>query len=176
MPKRAKLQPRCIIIAGPNGAGKTTFSRKILTAQQGILHFVNADLIAAGLSPLYPELAARAAGRLLLTELDRLAASRTSFALESTLSGMTYLERIRRMKELGYSVEIIFLRLSSPELAIKRVAHRVKQGGHHVPPEDVRRRFDRGWRNFELHYRPLADVWAVYENSGRTPVLQEQHA
>lgn len=175
MAKYAKLQPRCIIIAGPNGAGKTTFSRKILTDQQGILHFVNADLIAAGLSPLHPELAARAAGRLLLSELDRLISARTSFALESTLSGMTYLERVRRMKELGYSVEIIFLRLRSPELAIKRVAHRVKQGGHHVPAEDVRRRFERGWPNFERYYRPLADVWAVYENSGPIPVLQEQH-
>ncbi|MDX9751819.1 MAG: zeta toxin family protein [Flavobacteriales bacterium] len=168
-------RPRCIIIAGPNGAGKTTFARKILTAQQAILHFVNADLIAAGLSPLYPELAARAAGRLLLAELDRLTATRTSFALESTLSGVTHLGRVQRMKELGYSVEIIFLRLSSPELAIKRVAHRVKQGGHHVPAEDVRRRFERGWRNFERHYLPMADVWAVYENSGPIPVLQEQH-
>ncbi len=176
MARRAKPQPRCIIIAGPNGAGKTTFSRKILTDQQGILHFVNADLIAAGLSPLFPELAARAAGRLLLSELDRLTATRTSFALESTLSGMTYLERVRRMKDLGYSLEIIFLKLSSPELAIKRVAHRVKQGGHHVPAEDVRRRFVRGWRNFERHYRPLADVWAVYDNSGPLPVLLEQHA
>lgn len=175
MPPRFKPQPRCILIAGPNGAGKTTFSRKILTDQQGILHFVNADLIAAGLSPLHPELAARAAGRLLLSELDRLAANRTSFALESTLSGMTYLERFRRMKEFGYSLEIIFLKLSSPELAIKRVAHRVKQGGHHVPSADVRRRFVRGWRNFEQHYRPLADVWAVFENSGPTPVLLEQY-
>jgi predicted ABC-type ATPase len=175
MAKRAKPTPRCIVIAGPNGAGKTTFSRKILTDQQGILHFVNADLIAAGLSPLHPELAARAAGRLLLSELDRLTATRTSFALESTLSGMAYLKRMRRMKDLGYSLEIIFLKLSSPELAIKRVAHRVKQGGHHVPAEDVRRRFARGWRNFERHYRPLADVWAVFENSGQTPVLLEQH-
>lgn len=97
MAKRAKPQPRCIIIAGPNGAGKTTFARKILTAQQGILHFVNADLIAAGLSPLHPELAARAAGRLLLAELDRLAAGRMSFALESTLSGPTYVERMQRL-------------------------------------------------------------------------------
>lgn len=175
MAARRKVKPRCIIIAGPNGAGKTTFSRKILTDQQGILHFVNADLIAAGLSPLHPELAARAAGRLLLAELDRLTAARTSFALESTLSGVTYLERVQRMKDLGYSVEIIFLRLSSPELAIKRVAHRVKQGGHHVPSVDVRRRFERGWRNFERQYRPMADVWAVYENSGPIPVLQEQH-
>lgn len=175
MARRAKPQPRCIIIAGSNGAGKTTFSRKILTAQQGILHFVNADLIAAGLSPLHPELAARAAGRLLLAELDRLAAGRMSFALESTLNGLTYVERMQRLNELGYSVEIIFLQPSSPALAIKRVAHRVKQGGHHVPSDDVRRRFARGWRNFEVHYRPLADVWAVYENSGPTPVLLEQY-
>lgn len=175
MAKRATPQPRCIIIAGPNGAGKTTFARKILTDQQGILHFVNADLIAAGLSPLHPELAARAAGRLLLSELDRLAMERTSFALESTLSGVTYLERIQRLKDIGYVIQIIFLRLSGPELAIKRVAHRVKQGGHHVPAEDVRRRFARGWRSFEMNYRPLADVWAVYENSGPTPVLVEQY-
>lgn len=100
---------------------------------------------------------------------------RTSFALESTLSGVTYLERIQRLKDIGYVIQIIFLRLSGPELAIKRVAHRVKQGGHHVPAEDVRRRFARGWRNFDLYYRPLADVWAVYENSGPIPVLVEQY-
>jgi predicted ABC-type ATPase len=124
---------------------KTTFSRKVLADQQGILHFVNVDLIAAGLSPLHPQFAARAAGRLLLSELDRLTSARTSLALGSTLSGMTYLERMRRMKELGYSVEIIFLGPRSPGLAIKRVAHRVKQGGHQVSAEDVRRRFERGW-------------------------------
>lgn len=84
---RRKAKPKCIIIAGPNGAGKTTFARKFLTADTGILRFVNADLIAAGLSPLHPELAARKAGRFLLMELDRLAKERSSFALESTLSG-----------------------------------------------------------------------------------------
>jgi len=124
---------------------------------------------------LHPELAARAAGRLLLAELDRLTTASTSFALESTLSGVTYQERLQQMKDLGYTVEIVFLRLSSAELAIKRVAHRVKQGGHHVSNEDVRRRFVRGWLNFELHYRPMADVWAVYENSGPIPLLQEKH-
>lgn len=175
MPKRAKPRPRCIIIAGPNGAGKTTFARKFLTDEQGILHFVNADLIASGLSPLHPELAARAAGRLLLRELDRLTKHGASFALESTLSGRTYVDRIQRWKQQGYAVEMIFLRLESPELAIKRVAHRVKQGGHHVPAEDVRRRFARGWHNFERHYRPLADAWAVYENSGPVPVPLEHH-
>lgn len=175
MARSKMLQPKCIIIAGPNGAGKTTFARKFLTKHKGILRFVNADLIASGLSPLHPELAARAAGRVLLSELDRLTKERTSFALESTLSGKTYLERVRNLKKAGYWVEIVFLKLSSPELAMKRVAHRVKQGGHHVPAEDVRRRFERGWPNFVEHYRSLAHVSAVYDNSGSTPVLLEKH-
>jgi predicted ABC-type ATPase len=170
-----KIIPRCIIIAGPNGAGKTTFARKFLTDEKGILRFVNADLIASGLSPLHPELAARAAGRLLLSELDRLTKEKASFALESTLSGKTYLERIHRLRDAGYLVEMVFLKLSSPELAMKRVAHRVKQGGHHVPDTDVKRRFTRGWPNFEQHYRPLADAWAVYDNSGAIPILLDRH-
>lgn len=176
MAVRNSVQPRCIIIAGPNGAGKTTFARKFLTEEQGILHFVNADLIASGLSPLHPELAARAAGRLLLGELDRLVKERRSFALESTMSGKTYVDRIKLMKEAGYRVEMIFLKLNSPELAIKRVALRVKQGGHHVSQIDVRRRFQRGWLNFVDDYRSLADSWAVYENSGSTPILLDQNS
>ncbi len=157
------------MIAGPNGAGKTTFAKNYLLQETDIVTFMNADLIAAGLSPLKPELANRAAGRLLLEELDKQVASRESFALESTLSGKTYLDRLQRMKEEGYRIEIIFLKLESAELAIKRVTHRVKQGGHAVPAEDVRRRFDRGWCNFVERYRPLANVWVVYDNSGRTP-------
>lgn len=175
MAKRAKARPRCIIIAGPNGAGKTTFARSYLLKDAGIENFVNADAIAAGLSPLKPERAARAAGRLLLLEMDRLSAAGASFALESTLSGQTYVERLQRLRKRGYRVEIIFLRLSSPELAIKRVAHRVRQGGHHVPDEDVRRRFARGLRNFEQLYKPLADQWAMYENSGATPILIQRY-
>lgn len=167
--------PRCIVIAGPNGAGKTTFAKKLLTPGKGILHFVNADLIASGLSPLHPELAARAAGRLLLAEVDRLTKEKESFALESTLSGMTYVQRLKKIRKAGFLVEMVFLKLDSPELALKRVAHRVKQGGHHVPPEDVKRRYKRGWVNFVEHYRPLADVWAVYDNSGSVPVLIEKH-
>jgi predicted ABC-type ATPase len=172
----AEEQPRCIIIAGPNGAGKTTFARKFLSDDLGIKHFVNADLIAAGLSPLHPELAAMAAGRLLLQEVERLMNRRVSFALESTLSGRSYLKWIERMKGLGYRVEIVFLKLESAELAVKRVAHRVRHGGHHVPATDVRRRFHRGWLNFVEHYRPLADGWAVFENSGSTPILLEQQS
>ena len=171
MADRKKGKPRCIIIAGPNGAGKTTFARSYLLQETGIFNFINADLIAAGLSPLKPELAVRAAGRFLLEELDRLVAARESFALESTLSGLTYIDRIKKMNELGYRVEIIFLQLNSPELAIKRVAHRVKQGGHHVPSEDVRRRYARGLRNFEKHYSRLVAAWWIYDASGDTPKL-----
>lgn len=168
-------KPRCIIIAGPNGAGKTTFAKKFLTPSEGILHFINADLIAAGLSPLDPQLAARAAGRLLLQEFDRLAETKESFAIESTLSGKGYIDRLRKLKAAGYELNIIFLKLNSPKLAMERVAFRVRQGGHQVPKEDIKRRFVRGWPNFVQLYRPLADEWAVYDNSGIIPILLEQY-
>jgi predicted ABC-type ATPase len=163
--------PRCIIIAGPNGAGKTTFVREFLPGDSGIVHFVNADLIAGGLAPLKPEMAALAAGRLVLRELDRLARARLSFAFETTLSGLGYVRRVKQWKAAGYHVEIVYLQLVSPSLALKRVAARVRQGGHDVPRSDVLRRFHRGWRNFEIAYRPLSDVWAVYDNSGSKPIL-----
>ncbi|MBP7949217.1 MAG: zeta toxin family protein [Verrucomicrobiales bacterium] len=166
--------PRCIIIAGPNGAGKTTFAREFLPREAGILHFVNADLIAAGLSPLKPELAALAAGRLLLSELDRLAAARVDFSFESTLSGLTYVARLQEWKAAGYRIEIVFLKLASVTLALRRIADRVKQGGHAVPAADVRRRFHRGWKNFERTYRALADAWAVYDNSAAQFQLIEE--
>jgi predicted ABC-type ATPase len=166
--------PRCIVIAGPNGSGKTTFAREYLPRDAGVVHFVNADLIAGGLAPLRPESAAVAAGRLFLSELDRLAKARADFAFETTLSGLGYLVRIRQWKAEGYRIEIIFLRLPSPRLALRRVAGRVKQGGHNVPPADVRRRFVRGWDHFQTDYRPLADAWAVYDNSGKIPRLLEK--
>src|ERR1017187_6451034 len=164
---------RCIIIAGPNGAGKTTFAREFLPKDAGVIHFVNADLLAAGLSPLRPQLAALAAGKLFLCELDRLAKARHDFAFESTLSGLTYVSRIKRWKSAGYQIEIVFLRLVSPQLALRRIAARVKQGGHGVPRADVLRRFARGWENFEAAYKPLADAWKVYDNSGNKPQLLE---
>ncbi|HLX68732.1 MAG TPA: Zeta toxin family protein [Verrucomicrobiae bacterium] len=166
--------PRCIIIAGPNGAGKTTFAREFLPKDARVIHFVNADLIAGGLSPLRPELATLAGGRLFLAELDRLARARVDFAFESTLSGLVYLNRLKRWKSSGYHIEISYLRLSSPRLGIRRIAARVKQGGHHVPRADVLRRFNRSWLNFQRYYCPLADAWAVYDNSGKHPVLLEQ--
>ena len=120
--RRKTRKPRCVVIAGPNGAGKTTFAREFLPEGEGIINFVNADLIAGGLSPLRPELAALAAGRLFLCELDRLARSKFDFAFETTLSGQTYLARLKHWKSSGYRM---------------RIAERVKQGGHNVPAKDV---------------------------------------
>jgi len=171
--KREKVTPRCLLIAGPNGAGKTTFAREYLPNDVRVLNFVNADLIATGLSPLKPELAAIAAARLMLGEIDRLTELRADFAWESTLSGLTYAKRIRSMKQVGYHVEIIYLKLASPQLALRRIASRVRQGGHNVPKADVLRRFSRSWANFQGAYRPLADAWAVYDNSRRPPTLVE---
>lgn len=161
--------PRCIIIAGPNGAGKTTFAREFLPKDAGIVRFVNVDLLAAGLSPLKPELAALKAGKLFLGELDQLAGAQQDFAFESTLSGLIYVSRLKQWKAAGYRVEIIFLRVASAQLLLRRVAARFKQGGHNVPRADILRRFVRGWQNFETIYKPLADGWTVYDNSGSSP-------
>jgi predicted ABC-type ATPase len=110
---------------------------------------------------------------LLLKELDRLAAAKADFAFETTLSGLSYVRRLENWKKAGYRIEISYLRLRSAELAVRRVAARVKQGGHHVPRADIFRRFNRGWDNFQKHYRQLADTWSVYDNSGESPVLIE---
>jgi len=171
-----RTAPRCIIIAGPNGAGKTTFAKSYLQQETEITDFINADLIAAGLSPLAPERAMRPAGRFVLRELDRLTKAEKSFALESTLSGKAYIQHVKQWKSLGYHIEMVFLRLDVQELSLKRIAARVKQGGHHVPTEDALRRFDRSFGNFEAHYRPLADAWTVFNSSGVDPVLEQSSA
>ena len=172
--QKRKRKPRCIVIAGPNGAGKTTFARRYLPEDAGMVHFVNADLIAGGLSPLKPQLAAIAAARMVLREIDRLAAERSDFAFETTLSGLNYARRFRVWKRSGYLVEIVYLRLRSTQLALRRIAARVRQGGHDVPRRDVVRRFSRSWENSEQIYKPLADSWAVYDNSGDRPQLVER--
>ncbi len=163
--------PRVIIIAGPNGAGKTTFAREFLPGEAACPVFVNADLIAAGLAPFAPEAAALQAGRLMLQELARHFAARTSFSFETTLSGRGYLRLIREWQAAGYRVKLIFLQLASAEEAIARVAQRVRQGGHDIPAAVVRRRFAAGKHNFERLYAPLVDAWALYDNAGVMPVL-----
>jgi predicted ABC-type ATPase len=160
-----------MIIAGPNGAGKTTFAREFLPNEGSCPHFINADLIAAGLSPFDPAAAAIQAGRLMLSEIDRRLQAQESFAFESTLSGLSYARQIPRWQSAGYRVELVFLKLRSVRLAVARVKNRVAQGGHAVPSAVVRRRFRRGWENFERRYRPLVDHWELYDNSGNQPLL-----
>ena len=162
---------RIIVIAGPNGAGKTTFAMEFLPNEADCPVFVNADLIAAGLSPFRSGLVTVQAARLMLRQIDEHARRGRSFAFETTLSGRRHAHRIPRWRKQGYRVKLFFLRLPTPEAAIARVAQRVSEGGHDVPATVIRRRFDAGWRNFERIYRELVDAWAVYDNSGDVPRL-----
>jgi predicted ABC-type ATPase len=161
---------KIIIIAGPNGAGKTTFAREFLPNEAGCPQFVNADLIAAGLSPFAPDVAAVKAARIMLESITELERRGESFAFETTLSGVVYARRIRRWREAGYHVTLFFLSLPNPQMAVDRVAERVRQGGHDVPSDVIRRRFDAGLLNFERVYRDVVDTWAMYDNAGDEPV------
>lgn len=163
--------PIALIIGGPNGAGKTTFATEYLPNEGEILQFVNADLIAAGISPFAPDTADMAAGRAMLARLDELVASRSNFAVESTLSGQWLARKIPAWRSVGYVVELHFVRLRDAELAIARIAKRVSKGGHHVPSDVVRRRYERALLKFEEVYCNLVDRWAVYDNSGHAPKI-----
>jgi predicted ABC-type ATPase len=167
------MSPRCIIIAGPNGSGKTTFARAFLPKEGNCPVFINADLIAAGLSPFQPESAAIQAGRLMLRHMDETANRGQDFAFETTLSGLGYIRRIKEWKAVGYRIHLVYLKLSSPKLAFLRVAQRVRAGGHSIPPEVILRRFYASWNHFQDHYQGLADTWEIYDNSGVTPRLLE---
>jgi len=167
------VDKRIVIIAGPNGAGKTTFARELLPDDLGVKAFVNADLIAAGLEPFQPARAAFRAGRLMLSEITMHVASDRNFAFETTLSGRSYASKIPQWQRVGYWVTLIFLMLDDVDTALLRVAERVRQGGHDVPPDIVRRRFEAGWGNFNTLYKPLVDAWALYDNSGDAPVLKD---
>lgn len=160
--------PNCLIIAGPNGAGKTTFARTFLPKER-VRNFVNADLIAAGLSPLDPAAARVAAGRLFLSELDRMAAAKKDFAFESTLSGLAYIQRLERWRRSGYAIEIIYLYLDDVRVSLERIATRARSGGHDIPEVDARRRFVRSWNNFQNRYKVLADDVRVLDVSGPVP-------
>jgi len=162
---------RIVIIAGPNGAGKTTFAREFLPNEAGCPIFVNADLIAAGLSPFAPELAAIKAGRLMLESIAEHVAKGESFAFETTLSGLSHARQIPLWRQAGYSVKLVFLSLPDAEMALARVAARVAQGGHDVPEATVRRRFVHGIENFHDRYQSLVDTWLLCDNAANPPVL-----
>jgi len=154
------------VLAGPNGAGKTTFAKSYLPHFAGCREFVNADLIAAGLSPFNPESQSLVAGRLMLQRMDELIEARKSFALETTLAGRAYARRLRCMKdELNYEIELIYFWLPSADFAVNRVAIRVCQGGHNIPEAVIRRRYKLGISNFAKLYSPLANRWLILDGS-----------
>jgi predicted ABC-type ATPase len=163
--------PTAWVVAGPNGAGKTTFATRFLPEFVECREFVNADLIAAGLSPFAPELQNFRAGRLMLTRIWELVNERKHFGFETTLAGRGYVRLFRRMKERGYRITAFFLWLPNAEMAVARVRHRVRQGGHDVPEADVRRRFRTGLENWHRIYCLLFDACWIYDATRARPRL-----
>ena len=157
-------KPTIYLIAGCNGAGKTTFAKEFLPSI-GVTRFLNADEIARGLSPLDPSVVAFKAGRLLLGELRELIDRQETLALESTLSGKTYVKIFKEAKQRGYRIELHFVWIPDVREAIRRVRQRVIEGGHDVPVEDIRRRFARSIQHLLDDYTSLADRWALWDNS-----------
>ncbi len=168
------MQKKCYIIAGPNGAGKTTFANEFLPIEAECLNFINADLIAKGLSPFQPEKVAIQAGKLMIQQMNEFVNKNQSFAFETTFSGKEYAEKIRSWKSQNYEVIIYYLKLPSVNLAIERVKLRVAQGGHNVPENVIRRRYERSWENFQHIYKQLADSWTIFDTSGKIPVILEE--
>lgn len=158
-------KPRVIVLGGPNGAGKSTAARQVLTGPLQVREFVNADTIAHGLSAFSPQNVALKAGRIMLTQLKELAAARESFAFEITLAGRSFAPWIQELIRNGYLFHLFYFWVPSPDFSIARVRMRVQSGGHHVPEEDIRRRYQRGLDNFFDVYRPLAHRWKCYNSS-----------
>ena len=162
--------PTIHVVAGPNGAGKTTFARSFLP-ELGCAHFLNADLIAAGVSPLSPAAGAIRAARLLLAEWDVLVEGKATFGFETTLSGRAYVSRLRQACDQGYRINIYYLWLPAVTVALRRIRQRVTKGGHDVPAADVKRRFHPSLENFFQLYLPLAEEALLFDGSTRPPKL-----
>ena len=163
--------PSLYIIGGPNGAGKTTLARTLLPEYLKVVNFVNADSIAGGLSAYDPESVAMEAGRIMLRRIHELADAKQDFAFETTLASKYFIQFVQDARRNGYSVTLIYVWLKSVNLALRRIRHRVAQGGHDVPKDVVSRRYDRGMANLRSSYVPLADVWYVFDNSASEPIL-----
>ncbi len=163
--------PNLFIVAGPNGAGKSTYVRDFLPQEMRCREFVNADLIAAGLSPFAPETAAFEAGRIMLRRLRELANRREDFSFETTLSGRAYAPLLREFRSAGYRVRLDFLWIPNLDITRNRVRQRVTKGGHNIPDDVQQRRFHLGIRNLAELYRPLLDDWRLYDNTGDRPHL-----
>ncbi|MBE9166206.1 zeta toxin family protein [Pleurocapsales cyanobacterium LEGE 06147] len=163
--------PNVYIIGGPNGSGKTTVAKRLLPNFLGVIEYVNADEIAAGLSPFNPDSVAILAGRLMLERLATLKTQGVDFAFETTLAARHFARFLRECKSSGYRVNLIYFWLQTPELALERVHRRVASGGHGLPEDVVRRRYERGRTNLTQLYLPLSDKWIVYDNSRDEPSL-----
>ncbi|MBQ8098041.1 MAG: zeta toxin family protein [Bacteroidaceae bacterium] len=170
------MAQKIYIIAGCNGAGKTTASLTLLPQILQCEEFVNADEIARGLSPFHPEKVSMEAGRLMLERISSLMQRRETFALETTLSTRSYLSLIKRAHKAGYQVELLYFWLSSPEVAIRRVKQRVAEGGHNIPEDVIRRRYDAGIRNLINIYSGEVDRWFIIDNNtGQSAVIAEMN-
>lgn len=154
-----------IVLAGPNGAGKTTAARTLLAESLRLVTFVNADVIAQGLAGFDPDSAVVEASRIMLERLHLLAGRREDFAFETTLAARTYASWLEELRQAGYQVHLVYFWLASADLAVARVAERVRLGGHGVPEKTIRQRYTRSLRNFFALYLPLANTWQVYDNT-----------
>ena len=162
-------KPKLYVIAGPNGSGKTTFAEKFLPHYVECFEFVNADLIAKGLSPFGPSKVAIKAGKILLDQIADCSRKKIDFSFETTLAGRGYVNIFEKMKQNGYEIHLFFLWLPNVKLALARIEDRVRKGGHNIPDHDVRRRFARGvWNLFHV-YRQLFDTWSIFDNSTGSP-------
>ncbi|MFH1799226.1 MAG: zeta toxin family protein [Candidatus Omnitrophota bacterium] len=162
-------KPKLYVIAGPNGSGKTTFAEKFLPNYADCFEFINADMIAKGLSPFTPSRVAVKAGKILLEQIADCARRKADFAFETTLAGKTYVSFFKKMKQEGYELHLFFLWLPAVKLALARIADRVRKGGHDIPEHDVRRRFARGLKNLFQSYGSLFNTWSVFDNSTGSP-------
>lgn len=159
------LEKNLYIISGCNGAGKTTASYSVLPKLLDCKQFVNADEIAKGLSPFCPESVAIQAGKLMLLRIDELLEANETFSIETTLATKSYANLVRRAQEKGYAVTLLYFWLNSPELAVKRVARRVSEGGHNIPQDVIYRRYEKGIKNLTKIFIPIVDSWIVIDNS-----------
>jgi len=167
--------PNLYVIAGCNGAGKTTASYTVLPEILDCKEFVNADIIAAGISPFNPESVALEAGRIMLSRIRELIDEQADFAFETTLATRSYIGLIKDAKKHGYQIILLFFWLDSPQQAVKRVAMRVAKGGHHIPNETVHRRYYRGIKNLVHLYTPYCDKWMVLDNMDMQPEIVAQY-
>ncbi len=167
--------PNLYIISGCNGAGKTTASFTVLPEILNCNQFVNADNIAAGISPFDPESVAIEAGRIMLQRIDELLRQEVDFAIETTLATRSYVSLIKRVQQTGYKVTLLYFWLNSPQMAMLRVAKRVSKGGHNIPEDVIVRRYYRGIKNLIELYTPICDEWIIVDNMDVAPVIVAQN-